>query len=237
MRRICILENDTISQRIVPGLPRFATLYERLLREGGGGDWSFEAFHVPAGEYPASFDGFDAVVLTGSRHDAFGDEPWIADLRARVRALVDARRKVVGICFGHQLVAHCLGAPVGRAPGGWHAGRFDYDWHGPVAGAGALPPRLGLHAVHQDQVLALPEGARLLASSPTCPVAAFALGDHVLSMQQHPEFDGGIVANLLELLRPALGEDAYATGRRSLAPSHDGARLGVAIASFVAATG
>jgi hypothetical protein len=56
-------------------------------------------------------------------------------------------------------------------------------------------------------------------------------------MQQHPEFDGGIVANLLELLRPALGEDAYATGRRSLAPSHDGARLGVAIASFVAATG
>lgn len=237
MRRICILENDTISQRIVPGLPRFATLYERLLRGGGGGDWSFEAFHTPAGEYPASFDGFDAVVLTGSRHDAFGDEPWISDLRARVRALVDARRKVVGICFGHQLVAHCLGAPVGRAPMGWHAGRFDYDWHGPIAGAGTLPPRLALHAVHQDQVLALPEGARLLASSRTCPVAAFAIGGHVLSMQQHPEFDGGIVANLLELLRPALGEQAYATGRRSLAPSHDGGRLGAAIAAFVAGDG
>ena len=131
MRRICILENDTISQRIVPGLPRFATLYERLLREAGGTDWRFEAFHTPAGEYPASFDAFDAVVLTGSRHDAFGEAPWLEELRARVRGLMDARKPVVGICFGHQLVAHCLGAPVGRAPGGWHAGRFDYDWHAP----------------------------------------------------------------------------------------------------------
>lgn len=235
MRRICILENDTISQRIVPGLPRFATLYERLLRQGGGGDWSFEAFHVPAGEYPERPEAYDAFVITGSRHDAFADEPWIAGLRARVRALVDARRKVVGICFGHQVLSHALGAPVGRAPQGWHAGRFDYDWHGPVPGAGVLPRRMGLHAVHQDQVLALPEGARLLASSPTCPFAAFAIGEHVLSMQQHPEFDGAIVANLLDLLRPAIGEAAYAAGRASLAPSHDGARLGKAIVAFVGA--
>jgi GMP synthase (glutamine-hydrolysing) len=94
---------------------------------------------------------------------------------------------------------------------------------------------MGLHAVHQDQVLAPPAGARVLAASPTCPVAAFAIGDHVLSMQQHPEFDGEIVAKLLEMLRPAIGEDAYATGRRSLAPRHDGARLGEAIVGFVEA--
>jgi len=54
-------------------------------------------------------------------------------------------------------------------------------------------------------------------------------------MQQHPEFDGGIVANLLELLRPAIGEDAYATGRRSLAPRHDGTRIGETIVGFVEA--
>jgi hypothetical protein len=54
-------------------------------------------------------------------------------------------------------------------------------------------------------------------------------------MQQHPEFDGEIVAKLLEMLRPAIGEDAYATGRRSLAPRHDGARLGEAIVGFVEA--
>lgn len=235
MRRICILENDTISARVVPGLPRFAALYERLLRANGGEGWSFEAFHTPAGEFPASIGDFDAFILTGSRHDAFGDAPWIVELRARVRALVDARRPVVGICFGHQLLAHCLGARVARAPQGWHAGRFDYDWLGPVEGAGPLPSRMSLHAVHQDQVMELPDGARLLASSPTCPVAAFALGDSVLSMQQHPEFDGEVVANLLELLRPAIGEGAYATGRASLAPGHDGARIGGAIAAFVAA--
>jgi GMP synthase-like glutamine amidotransferase len=128
--RICILENDWLPHEVAPHIARFAEPYAGLLRRGGGADWTYDVFHVPAGEWPADETRYDAFILTGSRHDAFADTPWIVALRARVVSLVAARRKLVGICFGHQVLGHCLGAPVGRAPGGWHVGRFGYDWHG-----------------------------------------------------------------------------------------------------------
>ena len=63
------------------------------------------------------------VLLTGSRADSFSDEPWVRVLRGHVSELLERRKPLLGICFGHQLIAHCLGAPVGRAPQGWGMGR------------------------------------------------------------------------------------------------------------------
>ena len=108
-------------------------------RTAGGTDWRFEAFHTPAGEYPASFDAFDAVVLTGSRHDAFGEAPWLEELRARVRGLMDARKPVVGICFGHQLIGYAYGSAVRINPRGWEVGTVEVELTlEPVAGGTRL---------------------------------------------------------------------------------------------------
>jgi GMP synthase-like glutamine amidotransferase len=233
-RRVCILENDWLPREIAPHIPRFAAPYAGLLRRGGGADWTFDVFHVPAGEWPDDETRYDAFVLTGSRHDAFADTPWIVALRTRVAALVAARRKLVGICFGHQVLGHCLGAPVGRAPGGWHVGRFAYDWHGAGAlHAGGKAPRFDLLAVHQDQVLGLPAGARLLASAPTCPVAGFTYGDHVLALQPHPELDTITVGNLAERFRPVIGDVAADAAHAGLAAGHDGDAIGHLIVRFL----
>ena len=71
------------------------------------------------------------VLLTGSRADAFSKEPWVVDLCSRVSALLEQKKRLIGVCFGHQLIAHCLGAKVDRAPHGWGLGRHTYTWHEP----------------------------------------------------------------------------------------------------------
>ncbi|MEZ5904065.1 MAG: hypothetical protein R3C69_02820 [Geminicoccaceae bacterium] len=116
---------------------------------------------------------------------------------------------MVGICFGHQVLASALGARVEKAAVGWGVGPHHYaieerpGWMGPDQG-GAAPDGFTLNAMHQDQVLDLPPGARLVASSPFCPIAALAYGDHALSFQAHPEFDNGFERELIEGRRGGL---------------------------------
>lgn len=228
--KLCILDNDVLDAEARPVWGSYGAMCERLLRGAGFGG-EIRTFSAREGEYPPDWAAFDAVLLTGSRADAFGDEPWVQTLRCRVRERLDAGQRLLGVCFGHQLIAHCLGAPVARAPQGWGQGRMVYDWHGP---ADRVPAgTLALYASHQDQVLALPPGARLLAGNAHCPVAAYALGQQVLCVQPHPEFDAGYAAFLLGKRRHQMGEALYQERLASLQQGHDGALWGQLMLRFV----
>lgn len=77
--------------------------------------------------YPA-LDDVDAVLLTGSRHTAFDDDPWIKNLVAFTRRALDSGRvRVVGVCFGHQIVGRALGARVGKSDKGWEVAVTEVD--------------------------------------------------------------------------------------------------------------
>jgi GMP synthase-like glutamine amidotransferase len=129
------------------------------------------------------------VLLTGSKADSFSDEPWVQVLRGHVTELLKQHKKLLGICFGHQLIAYCLGAQVGRATKGWGMGRMDYEWVGATPlKHGAADNTVSLLASHQDQVMSLPVGATLQARSEFCPVAAYSVDDRVFCIQPHPEF-------------------------------------------------
>lgn len=221
--KLCILDNDVLDPAAVPVWGSYAAMFERLLRAAGFVG-EVQAFSARQGQYPASFDAFDAVLLTGSRADAFSPDPWVAELRWRVSALLAQQKTLIGVCFGHQLIAHCLGAPVARAPQGWAMGRTAYTWHAPDWwGDGAT--QLQLLASHQDQVLALPEGAHLLASNAHCPVAAYAVGEQVLCIQPHPEFEPEYSAFLLDKRRETLDPVRYQQTREALPGAHDGPRM------------
>jgi len=232
--RVCILENDTFDNRTAPHISRIADLFVNLLRKAGAEDWSFDVFNTVNGEYPESFEAYAAVILTGSRADAFSAEPWVVELRERVNTLLARRKKLLGICFGHQILGYCLGAPVGRAPQGWNMGRMQYRWHEPAYAAAHGSVTFHLLATHQDQVLDIPPGARLLASNHTCPVAAFAVDDHVLSLQPHPEMDVTILGNLINMRREKLGEEKFAAGIESIRHAHEGVAIARLMAAFIA---
>ena len=231
--KICILDNDNLDPAVVDTFVSYGAMTEKMF-ESAGVRWQFERFNTPRGDYPASFDAYDAVLLTGSRADSFSDEPWVRTLRAHVSALLQQRKTLLGICFGHQLIAHCLGAQVGRAPQGWGMGRMQYDWVGPLplrqdVGASTL----ALLASHQDQVLTLPAGATLVARSEFCPVAAYAIDDHVFCVQPHPEFVEAYSDYLLEKRRDAVGPARYAAARADLAQAHDGLDVARFMQAFV----
>ena len=228
--KLCILENDILEGELAQAYGGFGAMFIRLF-EKAGATWTMEVFNTPLGQYPASFDGYDAVLLTGSGADSFSDERWVVELRRQVTALLTERKKLVGVCFGHQLIALCMGAPVGRAPQGWGAGRLTYDWHRQDLPYSADRTQIALLASHQDQVFELPPGATLVASSDFCPVAAFTVGHEVFCVQAHPEFDEAFSAHLLDKREDTLGEDHYQRSRDSLQYGHEGhhfARLMVA---------
>jgi GMP synthase-like glutamine amidotransferase len=220
--RVCILDNDNLDPAVADTYVSYGAMTETMFAAAGV-PWRFDRFNTTRGEYPESFDAYDAVLLTGSRADSFSSEPWVQALRERTTELLKQRKKLLGICFGHQLIAYCLGAEVGRAPQGWAMGRMDYDWVGPTP----LKPvandaRLSLLASHQDQVLTLPDGATLVARSDFCPIAAYSIDDRVFCVQPHPEFVAAYTAYLLETRRALVGERVHAAGTASLGTGHDG---------------
>lgn len=230
--RLCILENDILDGELAQSYSRLASMFVRLF-EGAGVDWDISVFNTMCGEYPVSFDHFDAVLLTGSRADSFSDEPWVVELRRQVTALLAQGKKMVGVCFGHQLIALCLGAPVGRAPQGWGAGRVTYDWHRPDLPHSEDRTQISLLASHQDQVLELPPGATLVASNNCCPVASFTVGNEVFCIQPHPEFSEDVSAHSLNMRRHLLGEEKYLTCVQSLEHGHEGEHIGRMVVAFL----
>ena len=185
--KLCILDNDFLDPVVQPTYIGYGAMFERLLRQAGA-EGTIDIFNTVKGEYPESFDAYDAVLLTGSKADAFSQEPWVLALKEKVQALLKTKMKLIGVCFGHQLIALCLGSKVARAPQGWGAGRMQYQWLAPDFPQAQGRDNVALLASHQDQVFDLPGGAKLLATSEFCPVAAFAIDDRVFCVQPHPEF-------------------------------------------------
>lgn len=163
----------------------YGNLFQQLL---GGNGFTFDIFSVVDGVFPDGPDVAQGWLITGSRHGAYEDHPWIAPLEELIRAIDAARLPLIGVCFGHQIIAQALGGKVEKFAGGWAVGRTIYDTpNGPLA----------LNAWHQDQVVTRPEGARVLGSSPHCENAILAYGDHIWTVQPHPEFDADFIAGLI----------------------------------------
>lgn len=230
--KLCILENDDLDSTAAAVYGRYGTMFERLFKNAGA-DWDYDIFHTPRGEYPASYDDYAAVLLTGSKADSFSEEPWVVTLRQHVTRLLEQKKKLLGVCFGHQLIALCLGAKVARAPQGWGIGRMSHQWHAADLQLAPEDNKLALLVSHQDQVMELPRNAVLLASNPHCPVAGYSIGSEVFCVQGHPEFVEGYSEYLMTKRRAELGEALYSQGVSSLQHGHDGLDVARMMVVFV----
>lgn len=237
--KIGILQADVLREELQPRFGEYSRMFEGVLGEAAaatGRSASFAVYDVLHGEYPRQVDACDGYVVTGSRESVYDDLPWIRNLAAYVRELHAARRKLIGICFGHQLIAHVLGGETRSAQGGWAVGVHRMR----VVGTdGCMVPRraeVGLLSSHRDQVAALPPNARLLGATDFCPNASFALGEHILTFQGHPEFSKGYAEALMRARQNLIG-DAFAPGIASLSEATDEAVVGRWIVNFIAASG
>lgn len=198
----------------------YGELYASFL---AGRGLSFRTWSVVDMDFPENVQAADGWLLTGSKHGAYEDLPFIPPLEAFIRDAYAQDVPLVGICFGHQLIAQALGGKVEKFTGGWSLGRQLYD----IDGAD-----IALNAWHQDQVTRLPEDARTIGSSDFCEHAALAYKGRAFSVQAHPEFTDAEVELLLSVRRAALTEEQADEVRNNFGKPLSNADIADRIAAF-----
>ncbi|MDC1321819.1 amidotransferase [Pseudomonadales bacterium] len=158
----------------------------------------------------------DAYIVTGSRLSVYDDEPWIFELAQFIARALNQQKKLIGICFGHQLMAHFFGGLVAPAPAGWAVGIHTSQVEKCAWMQGGAQD-LSLLSSHKDQVQQLPQYAQLFASNDFCPMAGFTLHNQVITIQGHPEFNKDYARALMTHREDILGERVYSQGIDSLA--------------------
>ncbi|KJK19493.1 amidotransferase [Pseudomonas sp. 2(2015)] len=231
--RICILETDVLRPELVEQYQGYGRMFEQLFtRQPIAAE--FRVYNVLNDEYPDDDQVFDAYLVTGSKADSFGDDPWIHKLKAFLLERYQRGDKLLGVCFGHQLLALLLGGKSERAHQGWGVGTHRYVMNAKAPWMSPQVEELTLLISHQDQVTRLPENATVIASSDFCPNAAYHIGDQVLCFQGHPEFIHDYSRALLELRQDSLGQEVYRKGIDSLAHEHQGSTVAEWMMRFVA---
>ncbi|XVF34339.1 hypothetical protein REPUB_Repub18cG0051300 [Reevesia pubescens] len=168
----------------------------------------WDLFRVVDGEFPDKNElhKYDGFVVSGSPYDAYGNDYWILKLCFLLQTLDAMEKKVIGICFGHQVLCRSLGGKVGKACSGWDIGvrnvKIVKDLSVPsfVEDLDKIPSSLSIIECHQDEVWQVPMGAEVIAFSDKTGVEMFVIGQHILGIQGHPEYTKDILYNLIDRL-------------------------------------
>ncbi len=218
--KIGILQTGHAPEEVQDELGDVNTFFMRLL---DGQEFTFETFCVVDGDFPDGPEDCDGWLITGSKHGAYEDHPWIPPLESLIRDVYAAGRPLVGICFGHQIIAQALGGTVEKFEGGWAVGRQTYDWRG---------AEIALNAWHQDQVTQKPEGADVLASNSFCQNAALVYDNRIFTVQAHPEFGDPMIKGLIDARAGSVPPDLIETAKANLGRENSNAQLASQIGRF-----
>jgi GMP synthase-like glutamine amidotransferase len=223
--KLAILETGRPPGTLSAEFGDYPAMFSRLL----GAGFETKTFDVAAGELPSDPAAYPAYLITGSPAGVYDLLPWIDPLCSFIRSANDS--KMVGVCFGHQVMAEALGGRVVKSDKGWGTGLHRYDvvrrepWMD-----GEM--HVAVPASHQDQVVLQPPNTEVVAASTFTPYAALAWTHRpAISFQFHPEFSPDYARALIEVRRERLADPDAAIA--SLDRPNDNARVGTWIRSFL----
>jgi len=230
--KIGILEADVLSEALRKQYGSYGDMFQNLLHSVDR-NLALPRYQVTESDYPEDIDDCDAYLITGSKSSIYDDKPWIRQLHDYVVTLAGRQKKLIGICFGHQLIAQALGGRTQKSVKGWGVGLttstvyVSKPWMDPVQTTFALL------ISHQDQVTALPPDAELIAGDDFCAYASYQIGAHILTFQGHPEFTPDYARQRMHDRREIIGEQRYQQGMASLNHNADDLLIAKWIINFV----
>jgi len=205
--KIGILQCDPVKEEFRTDYGNYPDMFHSLFAQVDQ-DLSFETYDVENQFYPKQMDDCDAYLITGSRYSVYDEELWIRRLEQYVRQLHEKKKKLIGICFGHQLIAQALGGKTKeQVEKGWGVGASYCDWKSKATWLDEQPAAFTLWVSHRDQVTELPAQAVLLFGNEFCPIAGFQVGEHILTFQGHPEFTKQYLKALMMSRTESIGKE------------------------------
>ncbi|OED38836.1 hypothetical protein AB833_18030 [Chromatiales bacterium (ex Bugula neritina AB1)] len=194
---------DALTEKYGRTGPQVIEWIERYLPEA-----SFSAVHVAGNEAPPQPGNVDGIIISGSEKGVYDNTPWMQPLRENLQLMQSAAVPMFGICFGHQIMADVFGGKAIKSDKGFVTGTRQFTDRGNTVTA---------YLAHQDQVVEVPPGAEVIASSAHCPVAALSYDFPALSVQFHPEYDGEFAKDLIDMFGAELmSEEQLQAARDSL---------------------
>ena len=202
-------------------------------------DWFAAALEIPSHQllvvdahknprFPID-DDFDALIISGSSHSVYDYETWSEHAADWVETQMHAKRPILGVCYGHQLIAQRLGATVGLSPGGREIGVCSVEQVRNDPLFEGLERNFKVVQTHSDAILTPVEGGEVLARSSQADNQAMSIGDHIRTVQWHPEFTAEIIEQYLHIRRPAIesefNSDHVDQLLSSLQPAPSGPRI------------
>jgi GMP synthase-like glutamine amidotransferase len=173
-------------------------------------------YDVTLNDYPADMDECDGYLITGSKLSVYDEVKWIRDLEHYIRSLNEHKKFLLGVCFGHQIIAKALGGDVSKAEIGWVTGLQSYIFHDNFPWLRNLNQDVKLIHSHQDQITKLPDQATLVASNENVPIAMYFIDNHIMSIQGHPEFTNEYAYDVVCKRRDIIGEELFKKTEESL---------------------
>ncbi|KAI4172903.1 MAG: hypothetical protein LQ343_003311 [Gyalolechia ehrenbergii] len=238
--RIAILECDTGLPKALAKYKRYGAISSALLEAGAKaagldeGDLEVKNWDVVnhVGNFPKLED-VDGVFLTGSKYDSFASIPWTNQLVDFVKSILAQNRvKLVGVCFGHQIIGRAMGAKVGRNEAqGWEVSVTDVDLT--EQGKKVFEGKDTL--MHKDIVFEYPNGVQPLGSTSRCKVQGMFVPGRVMTVQGHPEFTEEILVEILEVRHEqgVFGDEMYEDAMARVGRKHDGVIVGKRFIEFL----
>ncbi|MBE7555955.1 MAG: hypothetical protein HS126_33290 [Anaerolineales bacterium] len=181
-----------------------------------GADLEFTTYEAAHGELPESIEAADVFLISGSPHSVYDGLPWISDLEQFIQCCYAQHKKLIGICFGHQLIAQALGGQVTKSDNGWVVGLHEISLYQRPPWLSPARPRCALYFINQDQVVTLPPHAELIGGNELCPHAIYTIGEQVLSIQAHPEQPARFLRAVIDFLGPTINPEAQEKALASL---------------------